>query len=278
MTYRTALLLPVVALAVVCALVLGVAAFRVGSSVRDEAASPGPSPTAESAGRAFQPEASVCQGLLHRPDAKASRKLPDVYTKRAEAAGITIVGNKDVSDSAMGQAVKTVERIFKNNDLEQRLAEEGAYLIIAAEKQGVLDLPEFACLGQTTRIDFNHVCGVADRADYPVATVNELDLVGDHKGPCAGLNILYHEVGHLVQGWTISPADYFDVRRFYQQAIDTGIYKRGTDYATTNANEYFAESTQSYFLWQNVNGSRDRAWLKRNDPDMFSLLMEIYGE
>jgi hypothetical protein len=80
-----------------------------------------------------------------------------------------------------------------------------------------------------------------------------------------------------VQGWTLAPADYFDIRQLYQHAIDTGIYKRGTDYATTNANEYFAESTQAYFLSQNPNGTRDRAWLKRNDPDMYALLDSVYG-
>ncbi|MEI2659871.1 MAG: hypothetical protein V9G11_07975 [Bifidobacterium adolescentis] len=47
--------------------------------------------------------------------------------------------------------------------------------------------------------------GVAHRAHYPVVTVNELDLLGSRSGPCAGLNILYHELGHLVQGWTLGP-------------------------------------------------------------------------
>lgn len=278
MTFRAALLLPLTALLVVGMLAGGVLLFQAGTSEREPKAVARPTATATASSSAFQPEASVCQGILHRPDSKSERKLPAVYTKRIEVNGITIVGNARVSDKAMDEAKKTVERIFKNNDLETRLAEEGAYIIIADESQGVLDLPEFACLGQQTSIDFDHVCGVADRADYPVATVNELDLLGDRGGPCEGLNILYHEIGHLVQGWTIGPADYFDVRRFYQQAIDNGVYRRRGDYAATNANEYFAESTQSYFLSQNLNGSRDREWLKRNDPDMYGLLTTIYGD
>lgn len=270
--------MPLIALLLVGFAAGGLVLFDASTSQRAPAQSvPTVVPTAASNAR-LQPEASVCQGILHRPDTKSGRKLPDVYTKRVDANGIAIVGNSTVSDAAMEAARKTVNRMFQNNDLEQRLVEEGAYIVVAARDQGVLDLPEFACLGRTTNIDFGHVCGVADRADYPVATVNELDLVGDPKGPCAGLNILYHEVGHLVQGWTISPADYFDIRQFYQQSIDTGIYKRGRDYATTNANEYFAESTQAYFLSQNPDGTRDRAWLKRNDPDMYALLVSIYGE
>lgn len=278
MSRRAAFLLPLAALLVVGLMAGGVIVFGASTAERTpEPAAPTVTVSALRSAR-LQPEASVCQGILHRPDSRSERKLPDVYTKRVEASGIAIVANADVSDAALETARKTVNRVFQNNDLEQRLIEEGAYIVVAAKSQGVLDLPEFACLGQTTNIDFGHVCGVADRADYPVATVNELDLVGDPKGPCSGLNILYHEIGHLVQGWTISPADYFDIRLFYQQSIDTGIYKRGRDYATTNANEYFAESTQAYFLSQNPNGTRDRAWLRRNDPDMFNLLAAIYGD
>ena len=226
----------------------------------------------------YKPGASVCQGVLHRPSVKSERTFPAIYTKRVQANGLTIVGVSEVDDAAMEAARKTVERIFLNNNLEDRLAEEGAYIIVADANQGVLDLPEFACLSGQTSIDFNHVCGVADRADYPVATVNELDLLGDRSGPCGGLNILFHEVGHLVQGWTLGPADYFDVKRFFQESINNGIYKRGVDYATTNPNEYFAESTQAYFLSMDLRGRRDRAWLKAHDPDMFALLANVYGE
>jgi hypothetical protein len=108
-----------------------------------------------------------------------------------------------------------------------------------------------------------------------VATVNELDLLGDKRGPCAGLNVLYHEVGHLVQGWAVPPADYFDIRQFYQDALNAGKY-RG-QYAATNANEYFAEATQAYFLQADEGGRRDRAWLKDYDPAIFELLDQVYN-
>lgn len=271
--------MPVAALAIVAAMAGGVFLFRSSTSERPSVAVvattepelPAPDPV-------YKPGASVCQGVLHRPSVKSERTFPAIYTKRVQANGLTIVGVSEVDDAAMEAARKTVERIFLNNNLEDRLAEEGAYIIVADANQGVLDLPEFACLSGQTSIDFNHVCGVADRADYPVATVNELDLLGDRSGPCGGLNILFHEVGHLVQGWTLGPADYFDVKRFFQESINNGIYKRGVDYATTNPNEYFAESTQAYFLSMDLRGRRDRAWLKAHDPDMFALLANVYGE
>lgn len=275
---RGLLFLPLAALAIVAGLAGSVLLFQSSTSERSRAAVSTPDQELAAPGAVYKPGASVCQGVLHRPSLKSERTFPAVYTKRVQVNGLTIVGDARVADGAMEVARKTVERIFLNNDLEARLTEEGAYIIVADAKQGVLDLPEFACLSGQTSIDFNHVCGVADRADYPVATVNELDLLGDRNGPCDGLNILFHEVGHLVQGWTLGPADYFDVKQFYQQSIDNGTYRRGVDYATTNANEYFAESTQAYFLSQDTRGRRNRTWLKANDPDMFALLASVYGD
>ncbi len=219
----------------------------------------------------------VCQGVIKRPEKGQPTAFPAVYTQQRRVLGITIVGNARVQGAAFDKAEETIRRMFAGNDLEGRLADEGAYVAIADHTQGVLDLPEFHCLGgQFGDNFFSNVCGVADRADYPVATVNEWDLVGDRRGPCRGLNILYHEIGHLVQGWTLGPADYIDVKLYYQAALDAGKYKRA--YARTNPNEYFAEGTQSYFLYSDPEGTKDRAWLKRYDPDLFELLASIYGE
>ncbi|PFG73944.1 hypothetical protein [Tepidiforma thermophila] len=231
---------------------------------------PRTSPTIPAAG-------DVCQGVAKMPDPGQPRRFSPEYTTITEAAGITIVANRDVSPRAVEAAKRTVERFFASNDLEQALAADGAYVIIAASGQGVLDLPEFRCLAETGSRDFfDHVCGVADRADYPVVTVNEDDLLGRRSGPCGGLNILYHELGHLVMGWAIPPADYFDIRQLYASAMAAGKY-RG-DYAATNAEEYFAEGTQAYFLHSDLRGRRDRDWLRSYDPDLYALLARIYGE
>ncbi|MCC6960764.1 MAG: hypothetical protein IT301_13020 [Dehalococcoidia bacterium] len=225
----------------------------------------------------FTPESNVCQGILHRPDAGAARIFSPEYTQRREAKGIIIVGNATVDEKAMDEAAKTVTRFFANNDLETLLAAEGAYVIVAAGSQGVLDLPEFRCMDSAASQElFSHVCGVADRADYPVVTVNERDLLGRRDGPCAGLNILYHELGHLVQGWTLGPADYIDVRLFYQDALNAGKYRR--DYAATNSNEYFASATQAYFLHTDAEGQHGRDWLREYDPQIYALVERVYGD
>ncbi len=268
-------LIPLLALATVATVAIVVLGDSgIGSS------RPGAGPQAEEARAGaprLAPESNVCQGILHVPEPGTPRTFAPEYTQVRQPTGFTIVANANVDPAALDEAEATIARLFENNDLEANLMADGAYVIVADRDQGVLDLPEFRCLdSQSNQAFFSHVCGVADRADYPVVTVNELDLLGDHDGPCEGLNILYHELGHLVQGWALNPADYFDIRQFYQDAISSGNY-RG-DYATTNANEYFAEATQAYFLSADLRGRRDREWLAKHDPQIYELLASIYGE
>ncbi len=277
MMRRWPLLLPVLAIFLVGALALAVFTFRNrGGDGGDESAAPASSSGETSARPQLEPQGSVCEGLVRRPDPSAPRRFAAQYTKQREVGGIAIIGGEGVSDAAFDEAEKTILRVFQDNDLEGPLAAEGAYIIILESGQKVVDLPEFACLSGTgTQAILDHACGVADRADYPVATVNELDLTGSRKGPCAGLNILYHELGHLVQGWTLDHADYIEIRVLYQEALNAGKYSRA--YAATNPNEYFAEATQAYFLHQD-SGRRDREWLQEYDPDLYAILARVYGD
>ena len=158
-----------------------------------------------------------------------------------------ILASPGVDPKAFDIAEQTIDTMFATNSLKDYLVAEGAYIVIRDGDERVTDLPEFACLASRYGPGFiDHICGVADDADYPIATVSELDLLGDREGPCRGLNVLYHEIGHLVQTWAIGPADYYDVKQFYQDALSAGKYSGA--YAGSNANEYFAEGTQAYFL------------------------------
>ena len=276
-----ALLLPIFALL----LVAGLAATMKFATSERETAAPNTRATATATATAtpeprsarLTPGQTVCQGTLHVPQKGEPRTFPAVYTKKEEVNGFYIVAQESVDERAFAEAKKTVARVFRDPELGGPLVDQGAYIIIAARGQGVLDLPEFACLEQSLGQQFfSHVCGIADRADYPVATVNEADLLGESGGPCGGLNILYHELGHLVQGWSMPPADYFDVKLYYQDAMTAGKYRR--HYASTNPNEYFAEGTQAYLLYGEPGGGKDRQWLKEYDPQLFTLLERLFGK
>lgn len=218
---------------------------------------------------------TVCQGLLRVPRPGEPRTFPAEYTQRQEANGITIVANGKVSAEALRVATATIRTVTAKPEVRDPLVAAGAYVIVAARGQGILELPEFACLGRdAVGGQVAHACGIADRADYPVVTVNEADLLGEKAGPCLGSNILFHELGHLVQTWTLSPPDYFDIRQFYEDAKRSGKY--GQAYAMINPNEYWAEATQAYFD-RVAPAAQDRRWLEENDPQIFAIALRVYG-
>ena len=251
------------------------AALTNSSSGGDAPAATAPTPVPTTGQPRLTPGQTVCQGVLHIPSPGEPRVIPAEYTQQREVLGFAVVGGPAVPGEAFAAAVATIEEVFADPNLRQSLVDQGAYVVIAEKGQGVLELPEFRCLeDELGRAFSDHVCGIADRADYPLVTVNAADMVGDREGPCRGVNVLYHELGHLVQGWVLSSADYIEIRVLYQSAMDSGAY--GSVYATRNVNEYFAEGTMAYFDGD-PSTNLDRDWLRRNDPNLLALLEQIYG-
>lgn len=239
-------------------------------------ATPTAAPTVRSNVFGGESAVSVCQTVFARREAGEQQFDPS-YTQVRSVLGISIVAGPAVSSKALDEAEATIERMFLNNDLEGPLEEAQAYVIVAEPRQEILDLPEFACLEREFGAQFfERVCGVADRAAFPVVTVNALDLLGDPAGPCGGVNILYHELGHMVETWAMSPPDFFDARLLHHDALAAGLYEG--EYAATNFREYWAEGTQAFFLHSDADGEQDREWLKGYDPALYDLLTTVFGE
>ena len=281
-------LLPVMVLGGAATIVLGFAFLvvqtrdsGVGTAATAPVATVAPAADAVVADETVEPPAarqpgSVCQSVAERPEPGEPPVFSAEYTQQRTVLGLTIVGNADVDPEAFDIAEATIERMFAANDLIAPLVEAGAYVVIVDARRDLAELPEFRCLDAATAAVYSSACAVADLADYPLATVNELDILGNRAGPCRGLNILYHELGHLVHAWSTPLADYYDARLLYQDAVDSGVYGRNA-YALTNFREYFAEGTQAYFLSVQPNGARDRQWLEANDPELFAILDLLYS-
>jgi hypothetical protein len=282
---RWPLLIPIGAFVFVAAMILVTVALS-GADSEPAAAVPTatavpdtPTPLPTGGGRVSPelPSISVCQSVFARREAGGEQQFDPEYTQIRTVLGISIVAGPGVTSDALEAAEETIRRMFLNNDLEQALEEAQAYVIVAEPNQDVLDLPEFSCLEDSFGAEFfERVCGVADRAAFPVVTVNTLDLLGDPSGPCGGVNILFHELGHMIETWAMAPADYFDARLLHHDAVTAGLYEG--EYAATNFREYWAEGTQAFFLHSDRSGERDREWLKGYDPALYDLLTEVFGE
>lgn len=266
---------PLAAALVVLAAIAG-AVFLV-KPIQPGPAAPLSLPRADTSPQAARPSYDVCSFSLAEFTANRQRGFHSDHTQIVEVEGIAIVSTAETSSRAFRVAEETVRRVFAHNDLEQSLADAGAYVVIVPAGKTVLDMPEFRCLRGQEATALEGVCGVADAAGgFPIATVEERDLLGDRRGPCRGLNILFHELGHLVDTWALGPQDYFDVRYLYADAMAAGMY--AGEYAATNSNEYFAEGTQAFFASVDPAGRRDREWLRRYDPGLYDLLAAVYGE
>ena len=99
-----------------------------------------------------------------------------------------------------------------------------------------------------------------------------------------GENILVHEFAHGIMDIGIRRADpelLRKIRDAYKAAMDKGLWKG--HYASTNANEYWAEGTQTWF-WSNYEYKDGETTvmtpddLKGYDPTLYDLLSQVYAD
>ena len=89
--------------------------------------------------------------------------------------------------------------------------------------------------------------------------------------------VMIHEGAHVVDNGSLS---YDENSQIFDSFLERARTRRAwvTDYASTNFKEYFAESVAAF--WDapaSLSETRcNRAWLRRNDPEMFALLGKIF--
>jgi hypothetical protein len=94
-------------------------------------------------------------------------------------------------------------------------------------------------------------------------------------------HIATHEGGHTAE-LALTPAQHAQVVMLYAERKNAGgPWLPPTDYTSSNENEYFAQSVAAFFEAPTAESDRDfftPAWLRKNDPGMYRLLMEVYKE
>ena len=115
-------------------------------------------------------------------------------------------------------------------------------------------------------------------------TCAEENLLGYPGTRYYGENIFVHEFAHGIMGQgirTAGPALFAEIQATYKEAMAKGLWKN--HYAATNANEYWAEGTQTWF-WSNyeymdgetrVQTPED---LQKYDPKLYELLSRVYAD
>src|SRR3954447_13171811 len=194
--------------------------------------------------------------------------------------------------------------LSKRPDLREAMVGRKMRVIVMARSESTTDLPEQRDWkkpgpddGRLTRDEREHyeerIGRLTDKEYWdrrargmggnPTSCAEE-NLLGYPGTRYFGENILVHEFAHGIMDIGIRGADralFDEIHAAYKRAMAEGLWKG--HYAATNANEYWAEGTQTWF-WSNyeyVDGDRrvqSPDDLKAYDPKLYELLGRVYPD
>ena len=201
-----------------------------------------------------------------------SLTLDPFYKKYADALGIAIVSSEKVPNAALLVARDIViHMLAKRPDLREEMVRKKMRVGVMAQSESTTDVPEHRNWKKPRRDDprltpnerNNYDNGIAKMTDKEYwdrrargmggnpTTCAEENLLGYPGTRYYGENILVHEFAHAIMGLgirTVDPAFFAEIQAAYKDAMAKGLWKN--HYASTNANEYWAEGTQTWF-WSN---------------------------
>lgn len=237
----------------------------------------------------------------------SSLKLDQFYKKYADAMGITVVSSEKVPDAALLVARDIIiHMLAKRPDLREEMVKKKMYVGIMAQSESTTDIPEHRDRKRPGRDDQRLTTGEKANYDKPGGIASQTDKeywdrrargLGGNPTTCAeenllgypgtryyGENIFVHEFSHAIMGVAIRTADptlFADIQAAYKEAMSKGLWKN--HYGSTNANEYWAEGTQTWF-WSNyefTDGEKRIQTpedLQQYDPKLYELLGRVYKD
>jgi hypothetical protein len=229
------------------------------------------------------------------------------YGKRLVIRGIPILAYESVSDAALDEAARRIDRqLGRAPETAANLAHLGAEMHIIGKDQQTTDLPEYREMkgrpfeGEATMDERGRGYGGL----YASCSEENLllfpsDRFTDHRDICS------HEFAHTIMEFGLSAGIRDRIEAQYKASTEAGRWE--TMYAATNPGEFFAELTMWYFGSRGDYGdpgtrSQSRGnpgtrsqfgtaelghvpgfpepgphWLRAYDPDAYALLDDIYS-
>jgi hypothetical protein len=233
----------------------------------------------------------------------AEWKLDPFYRKYTDALGIAVLSSEKAPDAALLVARDIViYMLAKRPDLRRELVHKRWRIAVMAQQEMTTDIPEHRALKKppfdsdrltpVEKANYDRLSKMTDKEYWdrrarglggnPTSCAEE-NLLGYPGTRYYGENILVHEFSHAIREGAIrsvDPALYQEIERAYRSAVERGLWKG--HYASTNAREYWAEGTQTWF-WSNyeyVDGDRrihSPEDLRAYDPVLYELLGRVYS-
>jgi hypothetical protein len=237
----------------------------------------------------------------------ASLGVDPFYRKYTDAQGIAILSSEKVPDAALLVARDiAIHMLAKRPELREEMVKKKMRVGVMAQSESTTDIPEHRNnkkpapndprLTPQERANYDKPGGIGGMTDKEYwnrrarglggnpTTCAEENLLGYPGTRYYGENIFVHEFAHAIMGIgirTADPAFYSEIQAAYKEAMEKGLWKN--HYASTNANEYWAEGTQTWF-WSNYefrDGEKRVQTpddLQAYDPRLYALLSRVYPD
>lgn len=253
--------------------------------------------------QASEPPAPRTPALVESYMNVAVQAVPDsfgfhpFYKKYVDAHGIPVLSSEKLPDDALLVARDIVNTMLAARpDLRASMLERNWRIAIMAETEITADIPEHADRKRpgappgepVTQADIDYWARRARGLGGNPTSGAEENVLGYPGTRYYGEHILVHEFAHAIMGGGIRRVDpelHAAIRAAYDQAMAQGKYRYDDGdehYATTNANEYWAEGVQWWF-WSNygecfAGGVRLQTPddLAAYDPILFYLIGQVF--
>jgi hypothetical protein len=230
-------------------------------------------------------------------------KLDPFYTQYLDAGGIPVLASPRAPAKALVVVRDIIVAMLANRpDLHAALAARGYRVVVMAQEEGTLDLPEQRGwkkpapddprLTPCERKHYDIRIGALTDAEYwnrrargmggPITSAGTENLLGIPGTRYFGENIFVHEFSHdiLQVAPAVDPALFAEVARAYADAMTAGRWTG--EYAAVSINEYWAVGTQIWFNTARLIAfdghviltDRD---LEAYDPALYRALARVYG-
>lgn len=261
----------------------------------------------EGAVRPPQPSASDRAFGPHAHHGKPSSEV-DASVLAAPASktfhGVTVIAPAGTHATAIDKCAEFINlEVGRNQFAQQHLAAARTTIVIIPAHTRMTDVPAFSGLRGTQTFDGRSWEGVRgsggmQQADgsfaIGVAEENLIAVRGVVSSYTTGYSIGMHELAHALESKGMTPAQQERLGALFKhqskrdRADPSTHHEAFTDtYAASNQHEYFAQATNAFF-GKNAGAHRDtpvghpienhnsRDWLRLNDPDMYTFLVELY--
>ena len=202
---------------------------------------------------------------------------PVIYTRSNLVQGVVIKAPASVDARALDAAAAIVREMLQRDDIAARLARHHFDLAIIPRHAYITVLPEFAHLkGQRdangNAYDSFDVRGAGCVQNDPVTATSEENLLRLESDNFAGYDVTCHEFAHAIKNFAFTAAQTTQWENIYDSARRRNLFPG--KFAMKNAEEYWAELSQSYFgLNDDINGA---AFIRWRDPAAYKFLKSIY--